>query len=32
MKKRSCRMTDTEKELNDRQVKIRKMPEERFGK
>ena len=29
MKKHSCRMTDTEKEMHDRAVKIRKMTDAR---
>ena len=32
MKKRSCRMTDTEKEMHDRAVKIRKMTDEQLCK
>ena len=30
MKKHSCRMTDTEKEMHDRAVKIRKMTDEQL--
>ena len=32
MKKHSCRMTDTEKEMHDRAVKIRKMTDEQLCK
>ena len=32
MKKRSCRMTDTEKEMHDSAVKIRKMTDEQLCK
>lgn len=30
MKKRNCRMTDSEKEIHDRAVKIRKMTDEQL--
>lgn len=32
MKKHSCRMTDTEKEMHDRAVKIRKITDEQLCK
>ena len=32
MKKHSCRMTDTEKEMHDRAVKIRKMTDEQLSR